>query len=830
MATRGRGINIPVELDTTKAVQDLAKLTKSIVQANRIITNSNKNLNNSLKATTQIVRDEVRAYNSLNTVVSKHTKLTRKATSQVAEFERVQSKLSRTSKKLSGGLGEVSGLLRQGLSVAVLSGVAKGFFSASAQVETLETQFKTLLGSGDKAKERIKELSEFASKTPFKLEETAQASRVLQTLTKGALATGEGLRLVGDASATAGTDFKELAVHVGRAYDGLQSNRPIGEAMARMQELGLVTGDTRTQIEKLQKAGKGKEAWKVLEAELKKTKGGMEDLSQTTLGLWSTTQDLTNAFFRSVDAMAQSGGALKKLIGLANEYLEVASATYEAMAFTGQQEDKAKLYLITKELAVQEKLSRLKALGQKQEKEVIKNYISMSRLTNAINDMDVDQATVQNLRLKSRLRGAETHRKQLELSEKEKNILDEIIAKTKTALAINEKLKPKPLISPKVTPAEVVEGKGKGKGEATAKEIAEAEKRAKILEDTLGVLGSMREEIESITAGGSKPTEGIRELFKALEGNDYDPDKLNDRLSAGFDQLLNTEEGFSEKFFNKRKEFFSQQHTQRAKAHQTEIESIIAFNESKLELDRMLADETTGYYLEGIQRKGELEYAQLEEDYKQKYKLAEKHGKTTEQLEKNFAQKKRLLITETLKAQVDGTARASSMILNDLQGIFGETKALAIAEATIKGYQAMVNSFEFGTKIGGPILGGIMSGLSATATGVTIGKMSSQNFATGGMPLGANANVTMNERGQEAILNASATARLGRAGVDELNNGGSVGGVSSNGAPKTVTVTYNPTINFTGETSPDLFATLEDDLERVGDLVGQAVRRGYANV
>ena len=128
---------------------------------------------------------------------------------------------------------------------------------------------------------RMQELSKFAQTTPFQLSEVANASRVLQTLGGSALATGDSLRMVGDASAVSGESFENLAIHVGRAYSGLKSNRPIGESMSRLQELGLVTGETRSEIEKLQKQSKGKDAWAVLQTELGKTKGGMKELSGT---------------------------------------------------------------------------------------------------------------------------------------------------------------------------------------------------------------------------------------------------------------------------------------------------------------------------------------------------------------------------------------------------------------------------------------------------------------------------------------------------------------------------------------------------------------------
>ena len=212
-----------------------------------------------------------------------------------------------------------------GLAVAGVGVFAKSILSAGSEMEKLETQFKVLLGDMDSAKARMQELSKFAQTTPFQLTEVAGASRILQTLGGNLLATGEGLRMVGDASAISGESFENLAVHIGRAYSGLQANRPIGESMARLQELGLVTGETRNKIEALTKSAKGKEAWKLLEKELSKTKGGMNELSQTLGGLVSTLKDQFQGVLRELG----SGGffdsiksGLKSVVGVMNELLD----------------------------------------------------------------------------------------------------------------------------------------------------------------------------------------------------------------------------------------------------------------------------------------------------------------------------------------------------------------------------------------------------------------------------------------------------------------------------------------------------------------------------
>ncbi len=190
---------------------------------------------------------------------------------------------------LAGGLGLVG---------AAVAGFKKSIDEAST-MEGFVVGFKVLLGSAEAATARMKELSKFAADTPFELPEVAAASRTLETLTKGALATGKGLTLVGDVASGTQQSFAEIATWVGRLYDGLQSGRPVGEAMARMQELGIVSGDTRAQIEQLQAAGqKGDGVWGIMEAALGRFGGMMKEQSNTWAGLMSTLKDGVNGVFR----------------------------------------------------------------------------------------------------------------------------------------------------------------------------------------------------------------------------------------------------------------------------------------------------------------------------------------------------------------------------------------------------------------------------------------------------------------------------------------------------------------------------------------------------
>ena len=199
--------------------------------------------------------------------------------------------------------------------------IAASFWSLLApaiEMETFSMQFKTLLGTTDKAKQRMQELADFAAASPFELPGIARASRTLQVMTNGALATTDGLRMVGDAAAAANAPIEELAVWFGRLYSSIKSGRPAGEALMRLQELGIMSGSVRNKIEELQKANASSaEVWAAVTAGMGKYAGMMKELSETTGGRLSTMRDDWKAVRRDVGdaAVPALNSIIEDLIG-----------------------------------------------------------------------------------------------------------------------------------------------------------------------------------------------------------------------------------------------------------------------------------------------------------------------------------------------------------------------------------------------------------------------------------------------------------------------------------------------------------------------------------
>lgn len=352
----------------TKAKSGGDKATKSVGGISKKVTLVDKTLQglsaSTKKVGTKIASSISKAGKSFSILGTKAKSGGDKATRAVDRTEKEVKQLKRTTDRTGNSMA--SSFKKIIISVGLLTaaffaarGAARIFgrgIKEAADAEVLKVQFEAILGSADAAEKRFDELAVFAETTPFELLEIGKASKVLETLTKGALSTGDGLRLVGDVAAASGEPFNELSVQVGRAFAALQSGTKAGESIARLVELGLISNDTRLEINKLQAEGKkGEEVWGVMEKALGKFGGAMEKLSKTWTGMLSTLKDNISKAFREfgnpiIDALKPLLGSA---IGLVDSLVPKAKAAGE---FVGR--------MITKLVAVIRKMVELFQSGE----------------------------------------------------------------------------------------------------------------------------------------------------------------------------------------------------------------------------------------------------------------------------------------------------------------------------------------------------------------------------------------------------------------------------------------------------------------------------------
>ncbi len=210
----------------------------------------------------------------------------------------------------------------------------------SAIKEQSEVAFETLLGDAGDAKERVEELIDFAARTPFRLPGIIDANRQLQVLTDGALAGEEGLRIIGDAAAATGRDMSQVAFWVGRTFAGLKTGTPVGEATLRLIEMGLASGDTALELQRLaQEARSSDEAFEIIRETFSKTENAMERQSRTFKGLQSTMADTLDVMASDLsrpifDALKEGMEELLELVGALPTEVELARRELRGLSKT----------------------------------------------------------------------------------------------------------------------------------------------------------------------------------------------------------------------------------------------------------------------------------------------------------------------------------------------------------------------------------------------------------------------------------------------------------------------------------------------------------------
>lgn len=189
--------------------------------------------------------------------------------------------------------GGLVGALRTIKAIVDQSGILERGLNRIASIQQISGQFETLLKSAEAAQKRLKELYQFTAKSPFDFREVAEANRVLEALTKGALSGAKGMEMVGDAAAATGQSFSETAERIGKVYNALKSGRSIDKVMFQLQMTGVVTDDLARKLETAEQSGASfGEMWGMVEQQLKSTSGGMKNEMQN---LDALNQRLKNA-------------------------------------------------------------------------------------------------------------------------------------------------------------------------------------------------------------------------------------------------------------------------------------------------------------------------------------------------------------------------------------------------------------------------------------------------------------------------------------------------------------------------------------------------------
>lgn len=185
---------------------------------------------------------------------------------------------------------------------AGLLAAAGGAVKLAGDAEQAQVAFTTLLGSGQKARSFLAELSQFAARTPFELPGLQNSSRKLLAFGFTAQQIIPMMTAIGDAVGALGGGAPEID-RVTLALGQMQAKGKVSaEEMNQLAELGIPAWDMLAKAigisipEAMQRAQNGaisaSEAIPgILQGMEDRFAGSMDTQSQTLLGLWSTVTD-----------------------------------------------------------------------------------------------------------------------------------------------------------------------------------------------------------------------------------------------------------------------------------------------------------------------------------------------------------------------------------------------------------------------------------------------------------------------------------------------------------------------------------------------------------
>lgn len=301
------------------------------------------------KSTKRLSQQIAVAQNRVHTLAERHTELKRRADASrhalrasgidTRNLARAETELGRRTESLNSKLNRQQWLMRQGAAagkrlgatwkamrrVTVLGGAAASIGGAAlglpaikeaAQFERYQVMLETIEGSADKAKQSMTWIQNFATKTPYQLDQVTEAYVKLRAY--GMNPTNGLLRTLGDTSAGMSKDIMSAVEAIADAVTG--ENERLKEFGINANTKGNVVTYNYTDKKGVQqKLSVVKGDRDAIQAALRKIwdekfSGGMDRQSKTLIGIWSNLLDMYSKF----QVMVMDSGpmqALKKRLG-----------------------------------------------------------------------------------------------------------------------------------------------------------------------------------------------------------------------------------------------------------------------------------------------------------------------------------------------------------------------------------------------------------------------------------------------------------------------------------------------------------------------------------
>lgn len=203
-------------------------------------------------------------------------------------------------KQANATLGKFAKVASLTLTPAI-TGVGVASVMAAAQFEQLDMAFGVMLQDGDKGSKLLKDLFDFAAKTPFEIEEIGPVAKQMLAMGSTSESLLDDLKMLGDTAAGLGVPIWRLALNFGqmRAQGKLTGRELRDFAVAGvplLDELAKATGKSKSEVQAMVSAGQVsfdmvRDVFKKMTSEGGRFANMMDKQSKTLGGLWSNFLD-----------------------------------------------------------------------------------------------------------------------------------------------------------------------------------------------------------------------------------------------------------------------------------------------------------------------------------------------------------------------------------------------------------------------------------------------------------------------------------------------------------------------------------------------------------
>jgi hypothetical protein len=202
-----------------------------------------------------------------------------------------------STKKMSGAFSEVGKTLASVFAVDQLINLGKAILNTTVEFQKMEAVLTTSLGSNSAAKAAMDQIVNFASTTPFQVNELTDA--FVKLANRGFIPTMDQMRQMGDVASSVGKSFDQLTEAILDAQTG---------EFERLKEFGIKASAQGDVVQftfkgittEVAKSDKAIQEYILSLGKLEGVAGSMEAISKTTGGMISNLEDNITQLFKNI--------------------------------------------------------------------------------------------------------------------------------------------------------------------------------------------------------------------------------------------------------------------------------------------------------------------------------------------------------------------------------------------------------------------------------------------------------------------------------------------------------------------------------------------------